>query len=615
MGKAKQDRAKARKERRGEQDGLGITSVSPSGSSAGRAGSSSKTSELLRQMSSEDPESREIACGTLATIAASAGALDEFLARPVIDQLKVCLFDPVAGVQITAAGALRNLASSSPTAAEKLAKSDLAGAALSILERVVAHCDSGRSEPERERDFELLENMLGVLCALCEVSQAVTRSVSNSEVIAQLVGAIDPTALPRAVIAETCQLLLVLSDRNAKFARALCALPQCRETFAALAVHESDTTLAAFGCCVLVELAAVTDQVDSALGHVRPTVAALLSNDAGLLLAEMHGSMRFVDDGPEPPERQSWRALVLAQKLVLEMLANVSAPDETAEDWTRDASVPITEGGGDNLDMLGGLTETRVAALDPGALLGLVLPKCTALPDALHQAAAADPDLLELVGMYYGVMTRALGVAGNCVLCLPVTDPAAQVLPLWTPLCALLAAAADIDRLLLQTGATSACHEAVVTAALAVTRKAAAVAPGQLAPDAATVDGLFTAATAGITEGARAQALMLLTLLAQGGLLDPQLGALGELFVSLLRDQSLAVVAEAVNGCLDLFAETDHNAVVAATGMVPALEAKLKALQRLLNSPQLQDLDEALICRLDETAENLANWLEYKSSQ
>lgn len=126
---------------------------------------------------------------------------------------------------------------------------------------------------------------------------------------------------------------------------------------------------------------------------------------------------------------------------------------------------------------------------------------------------------------------------------------------------------------------------------------------------------LIDLARSGANDNGRAMLVVVLTQLGMQPASQPHLPALGELLVALLDDRSLAVSVEAVNGILDIFAETDHNDIVHATGMMPLLEAKIKPMRALLRSAQAAAIEETLLARLDETVLNLKNFLVYKSNQ
>lgn len=562
---------------------------------------------------SDVPESREIACGTIATMATGGQAqAKDLLRKPILDQLKVCLFDPTESIQLTAAGAVRNLAALNE-GAEHLAKTDMPAGAVLLLERVAGLWQAG---DRSDRVLTVAVCMLSALTCFCEVSQGATKLLLSSSVVLDWLAACLVEATPSSVLVEMCKLLLVGLDRHAKFGQRLCMIQGFRESMVALCSAEA-AHVAALACSIVVELASLTDETEAALAHVMPLLTSRFLAFAPMqLFVEHPDCLNRDEETGESAHRAAWRESMICLQLALELISNASSVDEAADDWTAlgDDEAVIADGG-DQLDAYGGLSEARVAVLQPAMLVQTIAAMCVPLPQVVQQLAQTDSDVRELLVTYYSTMTRALGALGNCVLCSSVDHVASELGPIWNLLISLVDACMPLEPVLAVDGAPSML-EALAQCMAAVVRKALALGPEAcIVPSPETVQMLIDLARSGANDNGRAMLVVVLTQLGMQPASQPHLPALGELLVALLDDRSLAVSVEAVNGILDIFAETDHNDIVHATGMMPLLEAKIKPMRALLRSAQAAAIEETLLARLDETVLNLKNFLVYKSNQ
>lgn len=353
--------------------------------------------------------------------------------------------------------------------------------------------------------------------------------------------------------------------------------------------------------------------------HAPPTDANVLSEAA-------------MDAEPWTQPLAAWRQRALAVRTAVELLANVCSLDEArdGDDELNDAGWDADGQDGDDGGAAAGSSSSSSGAADEASsapesfrlaleagVLDRLLARCAPPPLSMHAAFVGDELHLpvrvadEAVALAYACSERALTALNNIVLLLPaavlgdVTAVWARALAFaadaqaahdaWpAESAAALPSATDVDALVEVDAAAAgtagsnaglppavsvlnACSDLVWS----LLRKRSAA----LGVTKAHIGVLVNWARGGKTAALRLHAVGALSLIAASRAHDDFVLVFGSVFVQLLGDAALPVVAETVNAIFDLFSEDgQYTAAIQQLNLLPQLSAFLPVLTQRVRS-------------------------------
>jgi len=129
------------------------------------------------------------------------------------------------------------------------------------------------------------------------------------------------------------------------------------------------------------------------------------------------------------------------------------------------------------------------------------------------------------------------------------------------------------------------------------------------------VEMIFTLAKLDQSEIVRSNTIGVISSLSHSSILPQIVVEIAKLFISSLNDNSYWVIAETINGIIDIFAETEYNEIVSQFNMINVLISFIPKLQEMIKQGTNNKIEEMLINRLEEAELNLPRFIEYKQSQ
>jgi len=134
-------------------------------------------------------------------------------------------------------------------------------------------------------------------------------------------------------------------------------------------------------------------------------------------------------------------------------------------------------------------------------------------------------------------------------------------------------------------------------------------------PNMSVLEMIFKLAKIDQSEIIRSNAIGIIGSLSHSQVLPQVIGDIGKLFIESLNDNSGWVIAETLNGIMDIFAETNFNSIVSQLNMMDYLISFVPKIQEIVQQGTNSKIDNILLSRLEEAEINLPRFIEYKQSQ
>ncbi|KNC48351.1 uncharacterized protein AMSG_04801 [Thecamonas trahens ATCC 50062] len=580
--------------------------------------------DLLSALASNNASEREVAAGSLASLAASldASSLDDSapttsaassLPQPkrrigsgalvdveaqalfrseVMDALRVRMFDSVLAVRVTVAGVIRNIGVSSLEGAEALMANDGVACVAMSLSKVREELEAGgRSQDEVMQMWMMIGHLAAIAQCMAEATPEAAAALTNAGGLAECLVPLLAQAddVPGQVLVEAAKCIMTLADGNPSFVTALTAAAGSEEallTSLRPLLAADNALIAVLGAGVLLALVSSSQ----AAGVVLPEVAPILR-------AAVAGVDPAATIGDESTDGGAWHEAVVASRMALEMLTNALV-------------VEVEE----SSDAGAGVDPVVAAAVGPGAVLSdLVLPRMAVLPDQVHALGRTLDSIGERVRTYYGHLVRVVGLATNAWMVLESAEAAAALVPVWQATLQLLRTA-EVG------GAAGDVVEPALTLASAILQRAR-LDDGCPTPDASPevwqmIVQLASTAPMRLVRVKATEVAALLGAAMRVGASADGADALVAFIANQLDDAEIGVVLEAADAVFELLASSAVNAALASSGLL----GKLGKLEQTLTAAiedgmRTESLPEDVLMRADDVVTNLPRFVVYKQQQ
>lgn len=482
---------------------------------------------------------------------------------------------------------------------------------------------------------------------LCNVWSTVTAGDGGAGAAA---GAADPLTLgiatvvvPLLVEALDGDAVAAFSDVASAVASAVAAQREATEVAARTPAPASESVEATVAADAAAEAAAV------ALGDVAVEVDEAAAADASGSVGAADDRARATAANAAAAQAQ-WQRGVAAQRLALEVLANVCAsqdPDydpEDEEEWEDDeAAAAAAAAAAEGADVDPRVAHVHGAVASSGVLANVaaILTSGTgaiASPEAL---AAAQADAAKAAGAGAGAgATAAAAAAGAPAVRVPPAARRSILVLCERAMACVCNATQTMPPEVLGGGVWALAHEACgAVGSTAVARSAAggdarltpeedalvAAALGAMlslneAPTPAQTESVarMSAVDSGCSASVRERAVAVLGAIGRRPHDAATNGVLGAALGAAIQDPALAVTTEALNALFDVYSDEDHDATFASLGLLKACESALPDLTARIRAGGGRgggaDRDRELLNRAKEVKYNLKRFVGYKKA-
>lgn len=649
-GKRRKQAGKRRKRRFDPTDGA----VLAPGEAIARGHSSDaaplRVASLLSTLSSGGEDERELAAGSLATLAgvlvdpegASPGEVTEagsLLDPKTLSSLRACLFDSSLRVRTGLGGVLRNIAVASLDGAEALAEGDGIAAVLGVLTSTLKAIQNGTSTGasglgegvEALLRWTLVDHLVTLVQAMGEASEEATMAFTGAgmggilhDLLAKGAGESgeedenDFSRVPGNVVASVAKAVMTLGDANPEFVAAFHAAAGGNENSIGVLIPllQDDATLQAILAVGVYEsLGGRAIRPDLFVPAVELLKHTLGEWDGPSSLGQVEddgvgGSVNGDEVGSGPSPQEMWLNGASAARMAAELLANLLVGDDEEEEEER---------GGDDGLVAGGLDEEVVGVVDPAQVLRDIVLGCVGLlPEPVHAMAMAQASTSARMRAYYAVQSRAIALGTNAWLVLGTEDAVSLAAPVWSLVLGLLS---EIN----PEGPTGDLIEPCLLFLLALLQRAGAepkVGAAVFASvDSGTIWGLLTGlATESSDPHVRTRATDAACIFASAVDLTSQSDDARTSVVAFLlnqfQDAELPVVLEAADAAFTLFEPQAMDPQLSASSALSTFAALEASLQTVIESAlESGSLPEDLLYRADEVSTNIPRFIEYKQQQ
>eukprot|EP00124_Ichthyophonus_hoferi_P005127 Ihof_evm3s675 gene=Ihof_evmTU3s675 len=565
---------------------------------------------LVAQLASEDPHEREFACGALANIvldeATSKDGVPMLLRQGLLHRLLTCLVDTESKVSAEAAGCLRNLGL---YGGHSVCLSMVEAGVIPVLAQVLSKeapllvdwISTDATQRQRAEVAVLaVDNGVGLLWMLCEESSKALEQMMETPLLGLLIQLVDPAKVPRNIAISTAQCLHTISDDNPVVTAVLVQnsdLLSGLRASAATPAPENDAGALLLRLVHAGILWNVVGALDTELaGAMFGALHQGLSINSGQLLCDVLPCLADIKDNDQALHKSNAQkeaeakventSIILgAQQLALELLTNLAAVSEE-EEW-EEVEVQDDEemGDSDAVDMADDQVDqdaeadTRVApswapVLASSGVPALVLQCCQCAPSHTYQVLSSGVHGKDLLEGFNALQLRALSALNNMLLADEI--PGMQLIGMEDSWAALSPLLPHILPAALSPDLTSSLTTTVWTLLRRVASKPALASAFN--PSAECMHGLLLLTNG--DEATRVNVVGIIGTLSKMPTLQAGLMDMAQILSRSLEDESLAVVAEALNSIYDGFDEANSAVAVRETQLLEKMQAMLPTLKK-----------------------------------
>jgi len=615
--------------------GLGTSS---NGAEAQTLAETVKSVPVLQLLDSATASEREWACSSLSHMVLDEESLKVLMQNGLIKKLIERLIDPDPQVQMSAAGALRNLASEGDELiCSELVKNDIMTPILFLLPKAVDMTQTYNLDPSVENMEKkgiisrFLEQLIVILWCLSEKFEKIIDQINKQDVLLQkLLEILDSKFLSKKSLSVAAlNFLNVITEDNADLLKKFQNNPTTCQFFIDFVGKKNDsgdqpeiTLIRILGASILFNLQDAVFPVlnRNVLTIVLPIIAQTLKFDnLNALTSLIQNQPHFLaEQGGEEEENETDEKFaeklavlggigsnLMAQQIALELLTNICSDNDTDDGWEDMEEDGMEEAKAVNMQT----TQTSSTSSQNFEIIGnspiifqLVTEKAKFLPAEIYQFLQVSSKGKGLLHATNQVQLRAVTCWNNLLMSIDSTK-LGNLQQLWDFLFEVALAApnyptVDVKELL----------EAITGTCWALIRQQ------QINESEIHLNSLKSGSKALIgSETTRINCIGILGILASTTKDLNVCFSITQILIENLGDASLWVVAECLNAFFDIFGEKDKNQVFNQANLFQILKERLPILEKQYKAIPKQERD--LRGRIDETLINLKGFIDYKKNE
>lgn len=573
---------------------------------------------IIEQIESVSCEDKLCGLQMLASVCEDKQCTDKFIKHKVVKIVGPLLLDKSSEVRCAAAGALRNLsACGSIEISEKLVQEDVMTPLVSLLLQYRDWRPESMNDVERKESTDTLNHAVSLLWSLCEIDETAVKYFNSCHIFEVLLKLLDVSTFGLDLSVAACHCLHTVSEDNAAVISRLQKYePQLLALMTSEGLEPKHLLLQTLAAGLLVNSCFAVKYLQSLLD----CLVRVLTVDQRALVAKLSSSLpleKGVELTPEVQESlDNASALIDAQTIALEIITNAyTSQDDEAQDESDDTmSDEIDEDDNNWTDMdttpASDLSSELCEAASKNKLMQVALQKLIVPAENVCSILFNNEDAKHLLKKVYILRCRACLCMNNLVSMLDMEDlgGADYLYSVWTLLG---------ETIVKQTERDVEFLEAATTAMRAVGLRLASNQNTKL-KHLSTTDLDMLLKISSITRDASVRANIIRIV-----------GTIGTLFASdnseitkvvgaflleiLEKENTLSVIAEALDSIMDVFAEDSTDLVAYELGLVKRLGIIAPALRNKFRQEQKKSGEHHAL--MSTVARNINRFIKYKGSR